>query len=642
MTDCLRVGPWRLLLSALTVAFGWRLLIPRRVSDVETAPAATPAAAMASAAPTASDERTRWMQRVLGQAPVAWLTVLAPVALWWVSLDAIDLEGIGRFGLSASLPAAWYAALAIGVAGAIRTVFAARFNGILVAAHVAVVILVVYATLPAVADMPQYAWTYKHIGVTNSIEQVGAVGPLVDIYHRWPAFFSLAAAFSRLSGLGDPLHYAAWAEPVFSLLGAVLVAAIAHTVSDDSRVAGIAALFFSLTAWVAQNYFAPQTLAFLIGLTLILVLLRHVPGRRPSPHWMTRLAGPDATRPASRWSGRTTLGVVFALNAVVVVTHQLSPYMILLSLATMAVLGVVRPRWLVLAVAVLPTAYLLLHLPYVQDNFGLFTSVNPSDNWRARVYDTTQPWLVAHAGGLVSACTWVLALLAVASLLWRRTGTGPLIVLALAVAPVFALLGGAYGGEASLRVHYFAAPWLAVLVAWGLVALPSSRWRTGATAVALAGVATLFLVAFFGRTALNVIPRDEVQASAYFYEHAEPNSLLVQVNPGFPMRVSARYTAMRAPDGGDTSPNLMARQNAELVRRASIPAVMATLRQLAGPNGSGRRYLVFSRSQARYADVNRILTFGQTRRLQSAVARSSQFRLWRQTANARIYQALAP
>lgn len=642
-----RFGP---MLSGLLMAVAWVLLLRRRETGVPVRPAArlpadlpvAPPPADVSVAPVpvlpSPARRTQTVARTLGARVLAWLTVVVPLALWSASLSAVDLEQIGRYGLAASLPATWYAALGIVLLGAIRAIFATRFDGVLVAAHIVVAVLVVYATIPAVADMPQYAWTYKHIGVTKSIEQVGSVAPLVDIYHRWPGFFALAAAFSRITGVGDPLSYAAWAEPLFSLLGAVLVAAIAHTVSRDVRVAAVAALFCVLTAWLAQSYFAPQPLAYILGLTVMLVALRDLTSYRRFPKWLLRRVGEQAERPAPSWSRRTTLTALLALDGVVVVTHQLTPYMILLSLLTLAVFGVLRPRWIVLIAVVLLAAYLVPNLGYVRANFPLFASVNPGES--ARVFDTTEPWLVAHAGGLVSGCMWILALLAVGGLLRRRVGVTPLMVLALAITPACILFGLRYGGEASLRVHYFAAPWLAVLVAWGLVTLPRNRWRAVVTLVALAGVSTLFLIAFFGRTALNVMPRDEVQASAYFYAHAEPGSLLALVNPGFPMRVSARYTAMRPAEGGDTSPNLMARENAELVRAGSLPAVWTTLRQLA-PSGT-RRYLVFSTTAARYADVNRILSFAQTRRLEEAVLRAPEFRLWHRTANTRIYEAVGP
>lgn len=648
-----RIGP---MLCGLLMGLVWSLLLRRREVGPQDVPHAglpvdLPAdpradlphdlradlpADLPIAPPPA--RRTPPVVRMLGARVLAWLPVVAALALWSASLSAVDLEHIGRHGLAASLPAAWYAALAILLLGAVRAIFAKRFDGVLVAAHVVAAVVVVYATIPAVADMPQYAWTYKHIGVTKSIEQLGSVAPLVDIYHRWPGFFALAAAFSRITGLGDPLSYAAWAEPVFTLLGAVLVAAIAHTVSRDARVAALAALFSVLTAWLAQSYFAPQPLAYILGLTVMLVALRDLTTYRRFPEWLLRRVGAPAERPAPSWSRRTTLIALLALDAVVVVTHQLTPYMILLSLLTLAVFGVLRPRWIVLVAVLLLAAYLLPNLGYVKANFPLFASVNPGEN--ARVFDTTEPWLVAHAGGLVSGSMWLLALLAVGGLLWRRIGVTPLMVLTLAITPACILFGLRYGGEASLRVHYFAAPWLAVLVAWGLVMVPRDRWRGVATLVALAGVSALFLVAFFGRTALNVMPRDEVQASAYFYENAEPHSLLVLVSPGFPMRVSARYTAMRPAEGGDTSPNLMARRNAELVRTGSLPAVWTTLKQLA-PTGT-RRYLVFSTTEARYADVNRILSFAETRRLEDAVVRSPAFRLWHRTANTRIYEALGP
>ena len=632
-----RLGP---MLGGVLIGLVWGLLQRRREVEFPIAPAAGRPAILPADLPVALPPARRRppVARSLGARLLAWLTVVAPLALWSASLSAVDLEHIGRYGLAAGLPATWYAALAIVLLGAIRAIFATRFDGVLVAAHIVVAVVVVYATIPAVADMPQYAWTYKHIGVTNSIEQLGSVAPLVDIYHRWPGFFALAAAFSRITGLGDPLSYAAWAEPVFSLLAAVLVGAIAQTVSRDARVASVAALFSVLTAWLAQSYFAPQPLAYVLGLTVMLVALRDLTTVRRFPQWLLRRVGVQAERPAPGWSRRTTLTAVLAIDAVVVVTHQLTPYVILLSLLTLAVFGVLRPRWIVLVAVVLLGAYLVPNFDYVRANFPLFASVNPGDN--AREFDTTEPWLVAHAGGLVAGCMGALALLAVAGLVRRRTGVTPLLVLALALAPACMLFGLKYGGEASLRVHYFAAPWLAVLVAWGLVVLPRHRWRGVATLVALASVSTLFLIAFFGRTALNVMPRDEVQASAYFYAHAEPQSLLVLVNPGFPMRVSARYTAMRPAEGGDTSPNLMARQNAELVRAGSLPAVWTTLRQLA-PSGT-RRYLVFSTTAARYADVNRILSFVETRRLEDAVLRAPEFRLWYRSANARIYEAVGP
>jgi hypothetical protein len=84
----------------------------------------------------------------------------------------------------------------------------------------------------------------------------------------------------------------------------------------------------------------------------------------------------------------------------------------------------------------------------------------------------------------------------------------------------------------------------------------------------------------------------------------------------------------------------MSRQNAPLVRAGSLTAVLTTMRQLAG-SSSAPRFLVFSETEARYAEVNRILSLAQTQRLEREVAQSPAFRLWYQTPDTRIYEELA-
>jgi hypothetical protein len=582
-------------------------------------------------------ERSRVPWTVALARALTWVTVLAPIALWIISLPTIDLTRLGSYGLSTSLPPTWYAALAILLMGAVRTTFAKRFDGVLAAAHVAVAVLIVYATIPAVAALPQYAWTYNHIGVTESIAQAGSIFPIVDIYHRWPGFFALAAAFSRLTGIANPTSYAAWAEPVFTLLAAVVVGAIARLVSRDGRVAVVASMLFVLSGWVAQNYFAPQSLAYVLALAVMLIVVTQLRTRK----WPKRLLARVGAEPEPAelgWSRRTTLAVVTGLFAVIVVTHQLTPYMVLLSLTVLAVLGVLRPRWVIVPAIAVAIVYLLPQINYLVQNFSLFHSAAATMNrYGATPVGTSEPWLVAHAGGLVSGCMCAAALFALVVLVRRRSGPIPFVVLAVAISPALTLLGLSYGSETSLRVHYFALPWLAVLAAWGLVALRSAGWQRLATAVTLAAVTVLFLVAFFGRTELNVIPPGEVQASAYFYDHAQPKSLLVLVSPDFPMRLSARYTVMAYPDGSDSSPQLMSRENAPLVREGSLAAVFTTMRQLAG-SSTAPRYLVFSQTEAQYADVNRILSFAQTQRLESEVAQSPHFRLWYRNRDSSIYE----
>ena len=161
---------------------------------------------------------------------------------------------LGPYGLTVELPPEWFAGLALLLVGAVAISTTARPRGFLVAAYMLAIIVVIYGTIPFLVDDPQYAWTYKHIGVTRFLADAGQVDPDLDIYNRWPAFFALAAAFSAIAGAPNPLEYAQWAELVFMPIGALALAVAVLGVVRDLRVVSLAVIFFVVTAWVAQMY----------------------------------------------------------------------------------------------------------------------------------------------------------------------------------------------------------------------------------------------------------------------------------------------------------------------------------------------------------------------------------------------------
>lgn len=112
---------------------------------------------------------------LLAIAPVAPLT--AALVLWSLSLLAIDVDLLGEYGLLRELPLAWYVALGALVLGAATAASARRPTGWVIAAYVAAVVIVVYATVPLVAEAPRFAWTYKHIGVTRLTGLEGGSSP---------------------------------------------------------------------------------------------------------------------------------------------------------------------------------------------------------------------------------------------------------------------------------------------------------------------------------------------------------------------------------------------------------------------------------------------------------------------------------
>ncbi|MCW3027657.1 MAG: hypothetical protein JWN81_868 [Solirubrobacterales bacterium] len=574
-------------------------------------------------------------------AALAAILLALAIALWLVSLSSIHVGHLGSAGLPPALPGTWYAALAICLLGTVASVSRSDPNPWIIGAYIAAAVIVLYGTVPALADAPQYAWTYKHIGVTRLLEARGAVSPNVDIYNRWPGFFAVTAAFSRVAGV-DPLSYAGWFEPLSVLTDVGLVAAIAQAVVRDIRVTGTAALLFACTNWVGQNYYSPQAVAYTLDLALMLIIIRRFTANGKIAPRVMRLVAFVMRRPqpqeaiasSLRWPRWTSIAIVVAIDAVIVATHELTPYMVVFQVAALTLMGIVRPRWLVIVFAALAVGYLLPNLSYVSHHYGLFQSLNPIENAQVQPGALTfRDWFHAHVGQLLSYAAALLTIVFALRLARRGYGSRVLPLGVLAAIPFLILFGQNYGGEASLRVFLFSSPWRDVVIAWGLVTL-GTRIRLGATVAAVGLLVTLFVFAFLGNATTNIIPGGEVRASEHFYSHAPAGAVLMLAGEDFPLRSGARYADMAGPPG-DHSPDLL--ENHLLGRKAlgsaDLPTVVNALHRY-----SRYGFIVFSTTQLAYADI-----FGSTRKgaltqLERAIAASPRFHLWYATGSARIYE----
>ncbi|MCL9798064.1 hypothetical protein MXD58_027900, partial [Frankia sp. AgKG'84/4] len=397
--------------------------------------------------------------------------VLVGLVLWVLSLRVIRVDHLGSYGLLAVLPAVWFAALALVTFAAVGALAAARPAGVVLACAGVALALVLYATIPAVADMPQYAYVYKHIGVTRYIEAHHGVDPSIDIYHRWPGFFALGALFGEVAGQPNPVSFAAWAEPLFAVIDLFLVVALARAVVGGTRVPWFAGYLFTAANWIGQNYFAPQAIGFTLALAIhVLVvgqltgngatlgsgrrgrLLRRLLGRSGAGADADAGVGGDAGAgagagvgggvgggggggvgvggggdvPARRdggWPRSAVLAAVLLLTAAAVVSHQLTPYLIVLTVGALTVLGAVRPRWLVVAMTALAVAFLVPNLDYIRDHFGLFSGADAVANaTNSGVYielrKSAGKILYARAGLLLFAGAWLAA--AIGALVLRR------------------------------------------------------------------------------------------------------------------------------------------------------------------------------------------------------------------------------
>lgn len=577
--------------------------------------------------------------RVVSGSLLPVLPFVAAMILWGLSLSHIDVASLGRDGLVTALPATWFVALGVLIAGGAYVCWGRRTSGWVMAVYPLGAVILLFATVPALTDVPRYAWVYKHIGVTDFIQANGGPNLSGDIYNRFPGFFTLAAVASSWMGIG-PLSFAGWGEPFFAFLGALLVGGLALAVKPDRRVAAFAALLFALADWIGQTYFSPQAVAFVIALALILIALRGIPQGRPHrglPRPLSKLRALAAgAKPSQLWSPRTSTITILLLDAILVPTHQLSPYILLLEFGLLVVVGAVRGLWQLLGMAALTIGFTAANFTYLNSTYGLLTSLNPFSNLQvAKGFGATAHAgiLEAHAGAFVAVVLVVLTL--VSAWRMRRRGEGARVVVPLLLvgAPIGILLGQRYGGEATLRAYMFALPWLASLVAAGILTLRRPRSRVLAAGAICATVAAGFIPAFFGGDGLNIFPRAEVAASAYFYAHAPSGSILVLAAPDFPTNVGARYPLI-----DDSKPALLTtrRFGHRALGPQDVPAVSAAILR----NGTSD-FLVFATTEYRAAEWSELAPPLALESLEGAVAASPYFRLWYVNRDTRIYELVS-
>ncbi|MCB5291386.1 hypothetical protein [Arthrobacter sp. SO3] len=507
----------------------------------------------------------RTLEAFRGRGPstyVPWAVLGFAMVLWGVALALTGEDLVGTRGLLTTFPLIWYVAVAAVAALCIWAVAARKMasNSFLAAATTGLVAML-YASAAMVVSVPRLPWSYKHIAVTNYIGATGQVDPSIDIYNRWPGFFSVSAFMGEVVGYHNAVDYAALAEFGFAMLDVVIVLAIARTLTSNPRIYWTATLVFTLTNWVNQNYYSPQAFSYTLYLTMCLIALTFLRGtpvriatmvegrlQRLQERFKRGLAAApqvEAARPGRAMVLPAALTILL-LQAVTVVSHQLTPYMAILSLLPLFVFGYFRPKWIGPVLALMAFAYLLPNLDFVSNKYGLFTGF---DFFKNASYTLPEASRLDNASGWLSrtpdALSFLIGLLGLAGFvrnLLRGNVRQTVIVAWLAGAPMFWLLGQSYGGEAKFRIFLFALPWLAVGAAWLFWAGPVRTRKAvlGATA-SLTIMAVLFTIVYFQQEAKFRVPKEDVVAAQWLDARVGARDVIFETNAFFPLLVGPNY-----------------------------------------------------------------------------------------------------
>jgi hypothetical protein len=526
-------------------------------------------------------------------------------------------------------------------------------------AHLATLIVMLHGSAALLYDQPRYPWVYKHLGVIDYIRVNGAVDRTLDIYNNWPGLFALTGMLADVSGV-SPALIAPWAQVFFGGLTALAALFAVAPLVADRRQRLLTVLIVVLGDWVAQNYLAPQALAFPLMLVAIGLWLRIAPeeprgrvgrllvrlrrGLHRAARFAVRARGPlPATAdPAVPYLPRRTAALLAApVVLAIVLTHQLTPIVLIVSTLMLAATTGRRLGRPLATMIGLQVVWLALAWPYLAERISL---VQFGGVPRPEIPVTTTPLpnaaLTARAA---QVCVLLVVLLALAGTVRRLRGgrpVGPSITLVMA--PLLLVPVQSYGGEAGLRAYLFALPWLAILASdalLGIAGLGAGRRRVRRRAlrrVRLAvgravagGVAAAILlcavVAYFGAELASRVGAEDVAASTWYEDNAPAGSILGYLAPGFPNRINARYADKEVP-AASFSPSLVDDPYTRyrlLDDDLRVDAVIGLMEALPLTD----RFLVIGPSQIRTLTLFGVLPADVMRRLPDELRASPAFRV---------------
>ncbi|AZC14933.1 hypothetical protein [Microbacterium sp. ABRD28] len=415
--------------------------------------------------------------------------------------------------------------------------------------------VVVHGTMIVLEQLARFPTAWLHAGYTAHVMEHHDVLPSLGARFSWPAFFVVtASAFSPAGdSVPEPVLRFAPLFFVLAMLPAILVIARRCVVvwRGSWRAPWLAVWFFPLIDWFGQDYFAPQSLALLLGLSIIAIVLTL--SDRPPTLWTTRdgvlrrggLLWPrrpgirDAALVRARIPDALLLvGSVVVLCAAVAMTHQLTPFVIAVQLAVLWYAG--RLPWMLPAWIVGVTALVWVSwgasdfwIPFIADVFGGVG--DPVGNLSAGIVERTggsaeHQTVVAVRLGFTLAVVLAAAGGVIAE--YVRDRRIELSLPLLAAAPGFLLFAQSYGGEGVLRVMVFATPFLAMLVT-KLFITRRGLGRAAAAAVVIVSVACVppFLVARYGNEPFERVRADEIALAGCLYDRAPAGSTILSVSP---------------------------------------------------------------------------------------------------------------
>lgn len=469
--------------------------------------------------------------------------LLIALVLWVIGVRSIDPTDMDQYGIiSVVLRSTVPLALAVVAALAVVELRRPQLRTGTLAAIVIVFLVVLQGTPSAIESAASLPSAWVHVGFSQYIRDHGAALKGFDARFSWPGFFAMLANLSTSAGLPDAGEFLRWAPLVQDLLMLLPVTLLARRLCPQPWMVWVSALLYSAGNWFQQDYLSPQGLALYLGVSVIALVLWSADGRQDSggserPARAAGLRGAlrrpqPGTVPLAGMTRSAYLSLGAALIVLllaVVVSHQLTPVALVLTLAWISFVRWTRfpGLWIVTAVMTVTwvfwgaTDFWSGHLDQIFGGIGSLGS-SLDTGVGARIVGNPAHTDMLYLRFAFSGACIVLALVGI--ILIRRSSSA-LLLLGLCFSPFLIIALQSYGGEVVIRAFLYALPGLAIASAQALGLLVRRGRQWAATGFALVLLLGLLQLATRGANApFERVTSTQLQATAAFNQIAAPGS----------------------------------------------------------------------------------------------------------------------
>ena len=462
------------------------------------------------------------------------------------------VEGLSRvrvpitsdWGLVAVLPTSFWLGLMTLHVVFVVALAARRLDPVLMAFLVALLVVLLYATPALVDSVPRLEVSWRHLGIAEELSGARSIDPSIDAYFNWPGFFAGVATVLDLTTV-SATQVALVAPVLNGLLWTFGVVAVVSSLTPSRRHVWLAAWMFAVLNWIDQDYLSPQALAFTLYLVVLVLLLRYL-GAEPRRFSLLDAARLGGVRHGllGWWQSRvpvehdprrrvTALLLAVGFAVVMLVSHQLSPFMLLGAATLLALSGRLWVPRLPLLLGLLAVLWLATGASFYLAGHPVLFVQEVGQATEANVVQR-----VAGSPGHLHVVQTRIGLtgvaLALAALGWwrmRRLGSRDLRPALLLAFPFAMVPVQSYGGEMLMRSMLFSLPFISYYAAGLFLGDARARdFRARPLVALVAGVASVaVLTGHYGNAAFDTFTPAEVRGVDQLYRVAPPGSLLVAV-----------------------------------------------------------------------------------------------------------------